>query len=119
MALQEDARLLAVSSLSGSHGTLVPELMRLLHERGGGGVPVVGGGALPPGPRPAPPGRAARGAPGRAWAAARPEVRNARDPATIRELDAVLATLEEDEALLAVGLTGGGDEGFVSGGGLT
>ena len=49
---------------------------------------------------------------------ARPEVRNALDPATIRELDAVLATLEEDEALLAVVLTGGGDEVFVSGGDL-
>ena len=53
MALQEDARLLAVSSLSGSHGTLVPELMRLLHERGGGGIRVVVGGAIPPADVPA------------------------------------------------------------------
>ncbi|OGL12725.1 MAG: hypothetical protein A3I14_02130 [Candidatus Rokubacteria bacterium RIFCSPLOWO2_02_FULL_73_56] len=49
---------------------------------------------------------------------ARPEVKNALDPATIRELDGVLAALEEDEALLAVVLTGAGDDAFVSGGDL-
>ena len=53
MALQEDPRLLAISSLSGSHGTLVPELMRLLHERGAGGIRVVVGGAIPPADVPA------------------------------------------------------------------
>ena len=48
----------------------------------------------------------------------RPEVKNALDPQTIRELGAVLATLEEDDELLAVVLTGAGDEVFVAGGDL-
>lgn len=46
-ALQEDAALIAVSSLSGSHGVLVPELMRLLRARGVR-APVLLGGAIPP-----------------------------------------------------------------------
>ena len=46
-ALQEDPDLIAVSSLSGSHGTLVPELMRLL-AAGGVTAPVLVGGAIPP-----------------------------------------------------------------------
>lgn len=48
-----DARLIAVSSLSGSHGALVPELMAVLRERGVEGVSVVVGGAIPPGDTPA------------------------------------------------------------------
>ena len=48
-ALQEDAQLLALSSLSGSHRSLVPEVMRLLRERGAGHVRVIVGGAIPPG----------------------------------------------------------------------
>jgi len=48
----------------------------------------------------------------------RPEVRNALDPATIRELGAVLTALEDDDELLAVVLTGAGDEVFVAGGDL-
>jgi len=51
--IQEDARLIAVSSLSGSHGILVPELMAELRERGVEGVSVVVGGAIPPGDVPA------------------------------------------------------------------
>jgi len=47
-ALQEDPDLIAVSTLSGSHGTLVPELIALLRERGLGQVPVIVGGAIPP-----------------------------------------------------------------------
>ena len=47
--LQEDAQLVALSSLSGSHGSLVPEVMRLLRERGAGHVRVIVGGAIPPG----------------------------------------------------------------------
>jgi methylmalonyl-CoA mutase, C-terminal domain len=47
-ALQEDPDLIAVSSLSGSHGTLVPELMRLLREHGLPHAPVIVGGAIPP-----------------------------------------------------------------------
>ncbi|MGH7322621.1 MAG: cobalamin B12-binding domain-containing protein [Candidatus Rokuibacteriota bacterium] len=46
-ALQEDPSLIAVSSLSGSHGTLVPELMRELAARGVD-APVLVGGAIPP-----------------------------------------------------------------------
>jgi len=48
-ALQEDAQLLALSSLSGSHRSLVPEVMRLLRERGAGHVRVIVGGAISPG----------------------------------------------------------------------
>ena len=48
----------------------------------------------------------------------RPEVKNALDPETIRALGAVLATLEDDDELLAVVLTGAGDEVFVAGGDL-
>ncbi len=53
MALEEDAQLLAISSLSGSHATLVPELMRFLRERGAGHVRVVVGGTIPPADVPA------------------------------------------------------------------
>jgi len=49
---------------------------------------------------------------------ARPEVRNALDPPTIRELDGVLAALEDDDALGALVLTGAGSEAFVAGGDL-
>ncbi len=48
----------------------------------------------------------------------RPEVKNALDPETIRELGAMLTTLEDDDELLAVVLTGAGDEVFVAGGDL-
>jgi len=47
-ALEEDPDLIAVSTLSGSHGTLVPELMRLIRERGLEHVPVIVGGTIPP-----------------------------------------------------------------------
>lgn len=46
-ALQEDPDLIAVSSLSGSHGTLVPELMRIMAARAVD-APVLVGGAIPP-----------------------------------------------------------------------
>ena len=48
----------------------------------------------------------------------RPEVKNARDPETIRQLGAALTALEDDDELLAVVLTGAGDEVFVAGGDL-
>ena len=48
----------------------------------------------------------------------RPEVKNALDPETIRQLGAMLTTLEDDDELLAVVLTGAGDEVFVAGGDL-
>ena len=48
----------------------------------------------------------------------RPEVRNALAPATIRELGEVVARLEDDEDLVAVIVTGAGDEAFIAGGDL-
>lgn len=47
-ALEEDPHLVALSSFSGSHATLLPELMDLLRARGLGSLPVVVGGAIPP-----------------------------------------------------------------------
>lgn len=52
-ALQEDPRLIAVSSLSGNHAALVPELMRLLRERGVARASVIVGGTIPSGDVPA------------------------------------------------------------------
>ncbi len=46
-ALQEDPDVIAVSSSSGSHGTLVPELVGLLRARDVS-APVLVGGAIPP-----------------------------------------------------------------------
>lgn len=46
-ALEEDPRLLAVSSLSGNHRALVPELMRLLRAQGAHHIRVIVGGAIP------------------------------------------------------------------------
>lgn len=48
----------------------------------------------------------------------RPEVKNALDPTTIRELGETLTRFEGDEELQAVVLTGAGDEVFVAGGDL-
>lgn len=48
-AVEEDPHLIALSSLSGSHGRLVPELMRGLQARGASRVRVIVGGAIPPG----------------------------------------------------------------------
>jgi enoyl-CoA hydratase len=48
----------------------------------------------------------------------RPEARNALDLATIRELDETIATVEDDEAILAVILTGAGESIFIAGGDL-
>jgi enoyl-CoA hydratase len=45
----------------------------------------------------------------------RPEVRNALDLATVRELTATLATLAADDAVGAIVITGAGDAVFVSG----
>lgn len=48
----------------------------------------------------------------------RPDVRNALDLDTIRELGRAVAGLEDDEDVLAVVLTGAGDEVFIAGGDL-
>lgn len=45
--VQEDPQLLALSTFAGSHGVLVPEVMRRLREAGLDRVPVVVGGTVP------------------------------------------------------------------------
>ncbi|GGI79560.1 methylmalonyl-CoA mutase [Vulcanisaeta souniana JCM 11219] len=46
-AIQEDAKLIGVSILSGSHMELVGELMKIMRERGVN-IPVLVGGIIPP-----------------------------------------------------------------------
>ena len=46
-ALQEDVDALGLSSLSGAHNYIFPEVVRLLRERGMGDVTVFGGGIIP------------------------------------------------------------------------
>jgi len=48
----------------------------------------------------------------------RPAVRNALDPSAMRELRDAVAALEDDTDVLAVILTGAGDEAFIAGGDL-
>lgn len=48
-AIQEDADVVGLSSLSGNHMVLAPEVVRLLRERGAGDIKVVLGGTVPPG----------------------------------------------------------------------
>lgn len=45
-ALQEDVDVIGLSILSGAHMTLLPKIMRLLHERGGNDMLVVAGGII-------------------------------------------------------------------------
>jgi len=46
-AIQEDVQVIGVSMLSGSHMTLVIDLIRRLRESGAGDIPVVCGGTIP------------------------------------------------------------------------
>jgi len=46
-ALQEDVNVVGMSILSGAHGTLFPEVVNLLREKGAGDILVVGGGIIP------------------------------------------------------------------------
>ncbi len=46
-ALQEDVDVVALSSLSGAHGTLFPRVVTALKDRGLGEVLVLGGGVIP------------------------------------------------------------------------
>ena len=46
-AIQEDVDGIGISLLSGAHMTLVPEVLRLLRERGAGDIVVFGGGIIP------------------------------------------------------------------------
>lgn len=45
--VQEDARVLGLSILSGAHNQIFPEVMRLLKEQGAGDVLVFAGGIIP------------------------------------------------------------------------
>jgi methylmalonyl-CoA mutase, C-terminal domain len=46
-AVQEDVDVVALSILSGAHMTLFPRVVQLLHQKGAGDIPVVGGGVIP------------------------------------------------------------------------
>ena len=46
-AIQEDVDLVGLSCLSGAHIHLFSEVVRQLHERGSGGITVIGGGIIP------------------------------------------------------------------------
>ena len=46
-AIQEDVDGIGISILSGAHMTLLPEVLRLLRERGAGDIVVFGGGIIP------------------------------------------------------------------------
>jgi len=46
-AIQEDVDAVGLSSLSGAHMHLFPEVVRLLHEAGASDVLVIGGGVIP------------------------------------------------------------------------
>ena len=47
-AIQEDADVIGLSSLSGNHRVLAPEVVRLLRARGAGDITVVLGGTVSP-----------------------------------------------------------------------
>ena len=47
-ALQEDVDIIGLSTLSGNHVELAPEVVRLLKEKGMEDIPVVLGGTVPP-----------------------------------------------------------------------
>ncbi|MFZ5943806.1 MAG: cobalamin B12-binding domain-containing protein [Bacillota bacterium] len=46
-AIQEDVDVVAMSLLSGAHGTLMPKVVKLLHEKGAQDKLVLGGGVIP------------------------------------------------------------------------
>ncbi len=46
-ALQEDVDLIGLSCLSGAHKHLFPKVVQQLEQRGGGDIPVIGGGIIP------------------------------------------------------------------------
>ena len=46
-AIQEDVDAVGLSIMSGAHNHLVPEVVRLLGEKGGGDIPVFVGGIIP------------------------------------------------------------------------
>ncbi len=46
-AIQEDVDVVGLSSLSGAHLRLFPEVVKALETRGGADIPVLGGGVIP------------------------------------------------------------------------
>lgn len=46
-AVQEDVDVVAMSLLSGAHGTLMPRVVKMLEEQGAGDKLVIGGGVIP------------------------------------------------------------------------
>jgi methylmalonyl-CoA mutase C-terminal domain/subunit len=46
-AIQEDVDVLGLSILSGAHNVLFPEIIHLLHEKGGDDIKIVAGGIIP------------------------------------------------------------------------
>jgi methylmalonyl-CoA mutase C-terminal domain/subunit len=46
-ALQEDVQVIGISILSGAHNAIVPEVLRLLREKGMSDVLVIAGGTIP------------------------------------------------------------------------
>jgi methylmalonyl-CoA mutase C-terminal domain/subunit len=46
-AVQEDVDVVCVSILSGAHGKVFPEILKLLKEKNAADIPVVGGGIIP------------------------------------------------------------------------
>ena len=46
-AVQEDVDVVAMSLLSGAHGTLMPRVIKMLQEQGAGDKLVIGGGVIP------------------------------------------------------------------------
>jgi methylmalonyl-CoA mutase C-terminal domain/subunit len=46
-AIQEDVDVVCISSLSGAHGEIFPEVLRLLKEKNAGDIAVLGGGIIP------------------------------------------------------------------------
>ena len=46
-AIQEDVRMVGLSTLSGAHNTLFPKVVALLEERGASDIIVFGGGVIP------------------------------------------------------------------------
>jgi methylmalonyl-CoA mutase C-terminal domain/subunit len=48
-ALQEDADIIGLSTLSGNHAILAPRVVEILRQKGEHNIPVILGGTIPPG----------------------------------------------------------------------
>ncbi|KJS81472.1 MAG: methylmalonyl-CoA mutase [Peptococcaceae bacterium BICA1-8] len=47
VSIQEDVDVVAISLLSGAHGTLMPKVVKLLREKGADDKLIIGGGVIP------------------------------------------------------------------------